>query len=256
MKVALVEMHVDREAPFWAILRSGPKRLVAVTAALQKARCAGAALVLFPGWTVARQADLSALLPDTEGITAVLEVAGDGDSKRTAKGSRPGRTYVVANGKVIAGPIEQRIMDSKDVRRKPTNVRLLRSELNALRVFDVAGRRFGVLICGETNVMKAKGGHRGKWNQGAECFADLDLSSIDVILNPAHTRTRLPRMHQKASRWAALTRGKLVLHTANADQKHFHRNISVAAAYGPGGKRSRPTMKVEESGYNVLMASV
>lgn len=169
-------------------------------------------LLVFPGYTLPVGDDpipqevLDAIGPRT----VVLETFGAGDSKHGGKMSSTRRTHVLRGGKpLLDEPAVQHIATARDADDGERVERVV-NELQAARRWGVrGGARCALLVCGEVNVVK-----HSQESEGRPLHEDLEkcLQGVDLVVNPAHTRTRLPAMHAKRA-W--LSSGRALLTTAN-----------------------------------------
>lgn len=169
-------------------------------------------LLVFPGYTLPVGDDpipedvLEAIGPRT----VVLETFGAGDTKHGGKALGARRTHVLHGGKPeIAKPVVQQIVTAADAAEGDRVERVV-EELREARRWSVrGGARCTLLVCGEVNLVK-----HSQEGEGWPLHEDLEarLRPIDLVVNPAHTRTRLPAMHAKRD-WFAT--GRSLLTTAN-----------------------------------------
>lgn len=187
-------------------------RLADVLRILKDERLAGVDLLVFPGYTLPiGEAAIPKEIRDAIGErVVVLETFGAGDGKTPGKTSISRRTHVLYDGKaLLRPPVEQQVITASDAEDGDRVTRVVR-ELRSDRRWTVrGGARCALVICGEVNVVK-----HSQTGEGWPLHGDLEkrLKPIDVVVNPAHTRTSLPAMHAKRD-WFA--RGRVLLTTAN-----------------------------------------
>ena len=89
----------------------------------------------------------------------------------------------------------------------PENISKLIDELESHRTFEVNGKRFLIIQCGENSILKTIKGEKYK---SGFCLQDRDLKkkfnaiidSVDVILNPSHNYwPRIYDLHPAQSQW-------------------------------------------------------
>ena len=203
VRVGLVELHLDlsnvrrQDRDTFECVREGVERdssrAVRVVEALKAARSAGCELVVFPGWTVVGSAVPKQILDLSDGITVVCEVLSPGvrsKAKTAADGGFPWTTFVVRDQQVILSA-RQRVAQASDL---PGSADDLVHDLRGSRRFDLrADLEALLLVCGEVNIVK-----------GSKRSADFLLAvgteadvTADVLVNPAHTPTKLPAMNDK-----------------------------------------------------------
>lgn len=186
-------------------------RIGDVLRVLQKEELEEVDLLVFPGYTLPVGNDpIPKEVFDAIGNrTVVLETFGATDSKDDGKVSSMRRTHVLCAGKDVLGePVVQHIATASGA-EDGDRVALIVNELQKARRWTVRGSNCALVVCGEVNIVK-----HSQAGEGWPLHPDLEkrLASIDLVVNPAHTRTRLPAMHAKRD-WFAKSRALLT--TAN-----------------------------------------
>lgn len=169
-------------------------------------------LLVFPGYTLPVGDDPipEEVLEAIGSRTVVLETFCAGDTKHGGKSSGTRRTHVLHGSKpMLAKPIVQQIVTAADATERDRVERVV-EELEEARRWSVrGGARCALVVCGEVNLVK-----HSQEGEGWPLHEDLEarLKQVDLVVNPAHTRTRLPAMHAKRD-WFAT--GRALLTTAN-----------------------------------------
>ena len=203
-------------------------------------------LILFPGHALLYKKDLAEL---TAGISnkhscALIECK--------EKGNHP---YLIRNGKIKDLHTSQFFSRASHIANDPNFCEDFMTELELRRVFSVCGKKCLLLQCGEMNIVKnyQKDGNRAAFRfdnipELSERFEAL-LSSVDIILNPAHTpmgnQGKLARRRELLSAC-----GRAYFLTCNADEKH--RNLlakSMQYAYLDGKPLTSEAFEAEDGGY-------
>lgn len=167
-------------------------------------------LLMFPGYTlpIGDEPIPADVLAAIGARTVVLETFGPNDTKHEGKVSGARRMHVLqGGGPVLVTPIVQQIITAHDA-EDGDRVEQVVKELRTLRLWTTRGVRCALVICGEVNVVK----HSETGDRPLHEDLEACLTSIDLVVNPAHTRTRLPAMHCKRD-WFA--RGRVLVTTAN-----------------------------------------
>ena len=99
--------------------------------------------------------------------------------------------FLLQNGKVIDLKTHQVFSEHKDATEE--NIERLLDELECHRQFIVGEKRFLVIQCGENNVLKTQRGVKNRaefrlQNSNLKKRFDKVIDSVDVILNPVHTK--------------------------------------------------------------------
>lgn len=114
-------------------------------------------------------------------VTALLELDEGSDL-------RGNNLYLLQNGE-INYLSNQLFSTSKDA--IVTNIEWLIEELSEHRIFEVADKRFLIVLCGENNILKGSTGTAEFRLQNRpdlkRRFAEI-LDGVDVVLNPVHSR--------------------------------------------------------------------
>ena len=115
-------------------------------------------------------------------ITALFEL----DELKGLKGNK---LYLLQNGKI--NNLETNQIFSTSEKATENNIEFLIEELVQHRQFDVAGKHFLVIQCGENNILK---GNTGSADFRLQNRPDLKrrffgiLNGVDIVLNPVHSR--------------------------------------------------------------------
>ncbi|TAK27424.1 MAG: hypothetical protein EPO40_17550 [Myxococcaceae bacterium] len=167
-------------------------------------------LLLFPGYTlpVGSKPIPKEVLEAVGKRTVVIETFGAGASKHGGKVSGARLMHVLHKGKALVKPVAQRITTNEDAKDGNRVAEVVAGLRRARRWLVRSHVRCGLIICGEVNVVKHS-------TQGAKALHDeleTRMGPIDLVVNPAHTRTSLEAMRCKRD-W--LARGRVLLTSAN-----------------------------------------
>lgn len=239
MKAGLIELFVDlapinrkkglgrAEAVCRAIRRLGAARDNNVRAAVEAAKDLDCGLIVLPGWTIVADEPPAWILDLSEGCTLIFECLWPAEGTH---GKEAGRAmYVARNGKVVVGPISQRIVEADDLWRNNTclspDAISLAKEIAAPtpRRWNAGGTlgRSLLMVCGEVNIVgdEVEGPEGDRHHQGfhheevlAAGLTEDRLRANGLVVNPAHTATSVEAMRVRR-RW--LSQRGWVLLTAN-----------------------------------------
>ena len=177
----------------WLSPKQREKRINAVTDILNKE---DSDFVLFSEWIFNREEDLIKVNQSVcnKKTTALFELKPGKDS------SDSNILFLLQNGNIIKLNTEQIFIKSKEVTER--KVELLIDELEQHRTFQVDGKRFLIILCGENNILKTVKGEKDAVfripNKNLRMRFESILSNIDVILNPTHSRWK--RFHDLTCR--------------------------------------------------------
>lgn len=190
------------------ILASPHERLERVRRVMESPIAEAADLLLFPGWTLVGASPPKWVIAASKGRTVVLEMLPD-QGQGNAKKVRWARTYVLRDGSVIRGGIEQLLSSSDEAWEQgtaTTEAHQVALETRTTRRWKLGGGRTATfMICGEINAV-LKHGKSFPTPGGAQ------LPGADLVVNPSHTRMGPQAARDKR---AFLARDGLVLCTAN-----------------------------------------
>ncbi len=140
--------------------------------------------VMFSEWIFTSKNDLNKLAESVHNkkVTALFEL-------KLASGLKGNRLFLLQNGEIKDLKTHQ-ILKNRD-EATPENISKLIDELESHRTFEVNGKRFLIIQCGENSILKTIKGEKYK---SGFCLQDRDLKkkfnaiidSVDVILNPSH----------------------------------------------------------------------
>lgn len=142
--------------------------------------------VMFSEWVFNNIEDLNSVcqLVHNEKVTALFEL-------KLSRGLVGNQLFLLQNGKVIDLKTHQVFSEHKDATEE--NIERLLDELECHRQFIVGEKRFLVIQCGENNVLKTQRGVKNRAefrleNSNLKKRFDKVIDSVDVILNPVHTK--------------------------------------------------------------------
>jgi len=185
-------------------------------------------LILFPGHTLLLRRDVTQLLGliANKAICALIETKEGGN-----------HPYLIKAGKAKDLRTSQWFSMASHINNDFDLCEDFLNELESKRIFQVDGRKCLLLQCGENNIVKnyQRDGNRAafRFDNIPELSGRFDtlLSSVDIILNPAHTP--MGNQGKLAKRRELLSSdGRAYFLTCNADEKH--RNLlskSIQYAY-------------------------
>lgn len=219
MKIGLVELVVDasefRSEPSRdmaikkAIAASSVSRRRAIEAAVALGRDDyGCDLLVLPGWTLIGRKPPLWLLAAAGTMPVVCEmlpraaIEVDDDKLDVAAD-----LFIVTGAGVQLGPIRQRAVYSSDLRRSKTRDSLV-ADLRTNRRWRVGRNDALVFVCGEVNLVRGGGSSRHLRVEALRA----DEVQAPLVINPAHTPSRLPAMRDKRA-W--LSENGCLLTTAN-----------------------------------------
>jgi len=267
MLFGLVELHVDltgltapgQPEAVMAGVRRDTRRAETVRAAVGHALRLGCAFVVLPGWTLVADEPPAWLLSLSAGVIVVAECLRPDGASRRAVGRVKGQArqprvkggptaddeagpvwhgYVLHDGRVVVGPARQCFAEADELSAAGAEL------IGQLLADAPAGRRWAapgvgpalLLLCGEVGVV---GGRGGCWHRDAVTRAGLSeaaLWSPRLVVNPAHTWTRLQPMRDKRS-WLSLS--GLLLHTANTHSAGWRKGPGEDAVAGQASHTAR-----------------
>lgn len=143
--------------------------------------------VLFSEWLFNNQDDLAKACHSVHNkkVTALFELA------LPEKGLEGNHLFLLRNGKLIDLESHQIFSTFDDANED--NIERLIEEFELRRQFDVQGKRFLIVQCGENFILKTQRNAKNRAefrlsNSALKKRFDKVLSSVDVVLNPVHTR--------------------------------------------------------------------
>ena len=171
--------------PCWSRLSQNQrdKRIRAVTEILNQEDID---FVMFSEWIFNREEDLLKVIPSVSNkkVTALFEL------KLGRKKLVRNRLFLLQNGEVTDLGTHQFFSDSENATED--NVELLLDEFEQHRQFEVNGKRFLIIQCGENNILKTVKGENDAVfrlpNKDLKRRFERVLSNVDVILNPTHSK--------------------------------------------------------------------
>lgn len=173
-------------------------------------------LILFPGHTLLYKKDIVELAKhlNNNKVCAVIETKEGGN-----------HPYLLDGGKIKDLRTSQWFATSKQIARDKMLCEEFLDELDSKRILEVNGVRCLLLQCGENNILK---NYQSDGNRAAFRFDNMPqlrerfeaiLSSVQIILNPAHTpmgnQGKLAKRRQLLS-----ADGRAYFFTCNASDKH------------------------------------
>ena len=142
--------------------------------------------VMFSEWVFNNKEDLNSVcqLVHNEEITALFEL-------KLSRNLVGNQLFLLQNGKIVDLNTHQIISNHKDATEE--NIERLLDELESHRQFMVGKKRFLVIQCGENNILKTQRGVKNGaefrlQNRNLKKRFDKVMDSVDVILNPVHTK--------------------------------------------------------------------
>ena len=171
--------------PSWNRLSSKQRKL-RISTVVEILNEKDADFVMFSEWVFNNIEDLNSVcqLVHNEKVTALFEL-------KLSRGLVGNQLFLLQNGKVIDLKTHQIFSEHKDATEE--NVERLLDELEWHRQFMVGENRFLVIQCGENNILKTQRGvnNRAEFrlqNSNLKKRFDKVIDSVDVILNPVHTK--------------------------------------------------------------------
>lgn len=214
-RFALIELYCDllQSPSGWLptllsdTLRAAPEaREQAVRDVLAALRGIEVQVVVFPGWTLVGNEVPEWVTEATEGRTFAVEML-------PPEAEEPAQAFVIRDRQVLVGPVAQLFWSGDDVGYigSPSEEAVqLAAELAGAapdrRWSETAWPSAGLILCGEVNVIKTEGGNTEPTVAG--------LPSFDLILNPAHTPSKLPAMTTKRRYFSRMRPNGVLLSTA------------------------------------------
>jgi hypothetical protein len=247
MKFGVVELPVDPRGirasgatdAVWQGIRRDEQRDAVVRRALHHAVGHGCDLVVFPGWTLVEPALPPWLLDASAGCTVVVECILP-DTKPRSGSPRKGRP--ASKGKVRSAgvaPVPETI---------PSWCRWRGYVVADGQVVVGRAPQFVAEICRNRQAVEDAG------------LTAEDLARLRLVVNPAHTASSLAALRDKRAR---LSRGGLVLHTANTQSGGWQRKVEsevvpgrrsfTAARAWVGGKAQEWDEEVAGTGFVLKM---
>lgn len=143
--------------------------------------------VMFSEWIFDRKNDLDKVcqLVNNKNVTALFELSLD-------DGLIGNQLFLLQNGEITDLKTHQIFCESNEATDK--NVENLIIELEQHRQFEVNGKQFLIIQCGENNILKTKKDTKNYAEFRLQNRTDLKkrfdkiINSVDVILNPVHTK--------------------------------------------------------------------
>jgi hypothetical protein len=210
-----------------AIRRDAHARRAKVLASLRDPRSRALDLLVFPGWTLCGTEVDDEIVGACGDRVVVLEVL---HARPEKKDAFPWTTYAIDAGAVVA-TARQSLATAAEV--TPDRRDALCTELGQGGARRFRSRRLGdvgIVVCGEANAQPMSG--------------RALVPDLDVIVNPAHTPSRLEAMRKKRERLSA---GRLVVSTANthdawtrSDGEAMQRGTTAAEWFARGKRRVLP----------------
>ena len=171
--------------PSWNRLSSKQRKL-RISTIVEILNKKDADFVMFSEWVLNNKEDLNSVcqLVHNEKVTALFEL-------KLSRGLVGNQLFLLQNGKIIDLKTHQIFSDHKDATEE--NIERLVGELERQRQFKVGEKRFLVIQCGENNILKTRRGVKNRaefrlQNRNLKKRFDKVIDSVDVILNPVHTK--------------------------------------------------------------------
>lgn len=171
--------------PSWNRLSSKQRKL-RISTVVEILNEKDADFVMFSEWVFNNKEDLNSVcqLVHNEKVTALFEL-------KLSRGLVGNQLFLLQNGKIIDLKTHQIFSKHKDATEK--NIERLIDELERQRQFKVGEKRFLVIQCGENNILKTQRGVKNRaefrlQNRILKKRFDKIIDSVDVILNPVHTK--------------------------------------------------------------------
>ena len=142
--------------------------------------------VLFSEWVFNRKEDLDAVcqLVHNNRVTALFEL-------KLTRGLIGNQLFLLQNGEIIDLKTHQIFSKHEDATEE--NIAKLIDELEQRRQFEVLGKRFLIIQCGENNILKTQRNTKNRaefrlLNRELKRRFDRVVNNVDVVLNPVHTK--------------------------------------------------------------------
>lgn len=171
--------------PSWNRLSSKQRKL-RISTVVEILNEKDADFVMFSEWVFNNKEDLNSVcqLVHNEKVTALFEL-------KLSRGLVGNQLFLLQNGKIIDLKTHQIFSKHKDATEE--NIERLIDELERQRQFKVGEKHFLVIQCGENNILKTQRGIKNRaefrlQNRNLKKRFDKVIDSVDVILNPVHTK--------------------------------------------------------------------
>lgn len=171
--------------PSWNRLSSKQRKL-RINTVVEILNSEDADFVMFSEWVFNNKEDLNSAcqLVHNEKVTALFEL-------KLSRGLVGNQLFLLQNGEIIDLKTHQIFSEHKDATEE--NIERLIDELERQRQFKVGEKLFLVIQCGENNILKTQRGVKNRaefrlQNRNLKKRLDKVIDSVDVILNPVHTK--------------------------------------------------------------------
>ena len=226
-------------------------------------------LVLSAGFTCPDTAELAVLEREfsDKPISIAVEMLDPADSPLTGPRHLKGRGqfYVVGGGKTARIEPRQQFSSTGNVTEELAEKVVAGLAPNGSRRFSVQSRQVGWIECGEINLLHChKDGVRVRYEALERHFFEA-VTSLDIILNPQHTRmSRLHLLRKKAEALSAYKilkappgrRWPIYAGTANWDCVRQRGSQSSLQCVMRDGQRLPPNCTIETENYILSVFSV
>lgn len=182
-------------------------------------------LILFSGWTLANDKEVDKLkeLIVNDKVVAILEVK---ESNPYPFTMWKHALFLLKEGKITPLYTHQYFANREDVNANPELVRMLIQDLKNKKTIKVAGKKFMILQCGETSILRNL---QSENNRAVFCLEDKKmendfeklLTSVDVVLNPIHSPQEGNQAKHKERRRVLSGNGRAYLSVSNTKVANF-----------------------------------